>query len=391
MKELGLAFPFENEESEDDETVMIPCLIKDDMEEKMKERECEMEKSNNAVCFMYEFNRNTSTIWLYYKLLEVFAKTFLGKNMGKFHFAYSQKIEKRRLGTVAGIEGTLKWTNSRTGIQKPDEYSFLLLEFESTVDTVDLEKKPFALNRGIKFHLQPTTGEMTEDVFSILKKMDAAFTPHLEEVQRSLACKECLAEGTPGHFSIKEGVKLDSEIQKCSETDHSLPEKLADAMRQNQKPFEMKNLLAVEKSSLNLEPFEDSRIKKDMLSGQLKCGEQIWIYHDSETNPCNPVACMNPYAHVVIYIGKTGDIHEVVHISTAPVTRGLMKAKIRRQNVMEVIKPRDQVFLGHKIPDCEVSANLQEEIVKRALKCTEKPSIVFDYHYRFEPAWCMSF
>ena len=92
---------------------------------------------------------------------------------------------------------------------------------------------------------------------------------------------------------------------------------------------------------------------------------------------------MSPYAHVVIYIGKRGDIHEVVHISTASLTRGLMKAKIRRQNVLEVIKPTDQIFLGHKIPDCEVSANLQEEIVRRAMKCTEKPSIVFDYHHRY--------
>ena len=90
-------------------------------------------------------------------------------------------------------------------------------------------------------------------------------------------------------------------------------------MKQIKWAYEMKNLLAEENSYLNL----------DMLSGQLKCGEQIWIYHDSETNPCNPVACMNPYAHVVIYIGKAGDIHEVVHISTAPLTRGLMKAKIR--------------------------------------------------------------
>ena len=66
----------------------------------------------------------------------------------------------------------------------------------------------------------------------------------------------------------------------------------------------------------------------------------------------------------------------------APITRGLMKAKIRRQNVLEVIKPRDHVFLGHQIPDCQVSANLREEIVRRAVKCTEKPSLVFDYHYR---------
>ena len=47
-----------------------------------------------------------------------------------------------------------------------------------------------------------------------------------------------------------------------------------------------------------------------------------------------------------------------------------------------MIKPRDQIFLGHKIPHCAVSANVQEEIVRRALKCTEKPSIVFDYHYK---------
>ena len=136
-------------------------------------------------------------------------------------------------------------------------------------------------------------------------------------------------------------------------------------MKQIKWAYEMKNLLAEENSYLNL----------DMLSGQLKCGEQIWIYHHSGTNPCNPVACMNPYAHVVIYIGKTGDIHEVVHISTASVTRGLLKARIRRQNVMEVIKPRDQIFIVRF-----QQTYIQEEIVRRALKCTKKPSIVFDYH-----------
>ena len=109
----------------------------------------------------------------------------------------------------------------------------------------------------------------------------------------------------------------------------------------DENPFEMKNLLAVDKSSLNLEAFEDSQIKRDMLSGDLKRGEQIWIYHNSETNPCNPVACINPYAHVVIYVGNTDDdIHEVVHISAAKITRGLMKAKIRRQNIMEVMKSK---------------------------------------------------
>ena len=59
-----------------------------------------------------------------------------------------------------------------------------------------------------------------------------------------------------------------------------------------------------------------------------------------------------------------------------------MKAKIKKQNVEEVIKPGDQVFLGHKIPNCQASANQPEVIVERALECVRKPSIVFDYHYR---------
>ena len=98
--------------------------------------------------------------------------------------------------------------------------------------------------------------------------------------------------------------------------------------------------------------------------------------------PGGQVQQIRTVAHVVVYIGATNGIHEVVHISKASWTRGPMKAKIRRQNVLEVIKP-GKVFLGHKIPSCEMSANLREEIVTRAKKCAAKPSIVFDYHYRY--------
>ena len=170
---------------------------------------------------------------------------------------------------------------------------------------------------------------------------------------------------------------------KCSQLKHFPGTQIIELMKRKQKPFEMANLIAVEKSSLNLQAFEDSDIKKNMLSGKLEPGEQIWIFHDHQTNPCNPVARFNKYAHVVIFIGETNGVHEVVHISSASWTRGPMKAKIRRQNVLEVIKPRDQVFLGHKIPNCEMSANLRKEIVTRAKKCAAKPSIVFDYHYRY--------
>ena len=387
MKELGLAFPIEIASSADeasDETVMIPCLIRDEMEDKVKKQTEKMESSSSSICLMYEFDRNMSTVWIYYTLLKEFTKVFFSNGGGEFDMAFSQKIEKRRLGVVGGIQGTLKWTNCRNGIQAPACYSFQLLEFESPVDVDDIElgSKPFALNRGVKFHLQPESGKMTEDMFLILEKMDNAFTPFLGDVQRSLVCVKCQEEGKPGYFSVEAGVKLKYDTKKCSEKEHSLREEIKACMTKREEPFKLRNLLKVEKSKLGLQPFGVSELKKDMLSGRLNPGEQVWVYHDRTTNPCNPVARFNTYAHVVIYIGAHDGVHEVVHIGTASITRGLMKAKIRRQNMMDVIKPTDQVFLGHKIPRCEVSANLREKIVERALKCTEKPSIVFDYHYR---------
>ena len=390
LKQLGLAFPVVRKDIENivdpdfNETVMIPCLIKNGMERRIKNAEKDMEKSKDSLCLIYMFDRNTSTIWIYYKLLEVLTKTFLGKHGGRFDLAYSQKIENRRLGTVGGILGTLRWTNSKDGIQDPNLYSFLFLEHESTKDSRDLEAKdrPFSLNRGVKFHLQPMTGKMTEDMFSILEEIDNAFLPHLGDVHRSLACKKCLEEGKTGCFRANKGVDLVSDAM-CSNLEHFPEKQIIELMKKKQKPFEMHNLLDVEKSALNLQAFDKSDIKKDMLSGKLEAGEQIWIFHDHQTNPCNLVARYNKYAHVVIYIGATNGVHEVVHISKASWTRGPMKAKIRRQNVMEVIKPGDQVFLGHKIPNCEMSANIGKEIVNRAKKCASKPSIVFDYHYRY--------
>ena len=88
MKELGLAFPIESltteEATEENETVMIPCLINDSMEKKMKQKEQEMELSSNSVCFLYKFDRNKTTLSICKNLVKVFTKTFLGKNGGSF-------------------------------------------------------------------------------------------------------------------------------------------------------------------------------------------------------------------------------------------------------------------------------------------------------------------
>ena len=150
-------------------------------------------------------------------------------------------------------------------------------------------------------------------------------------------------------------------------------------------PFQLESLMDTDKESLELEPFCESSVKRKMLDGDLDEGTQIWIYHDVATNPWNPVARSNPYAHVVVYVGsqkKNGEtIHEVVHVAKNN-WQGLVVAGISRVDVMSVIKPKDLVFLGHKIKACQFSGNVRKKIADRAIACAEKPKILFAYDHK---------
>ena len=80
--------------------------------------------------------------------------------------------------------------------------------------------------------------------------------------------------------------------------------------------------------------------------------------------------------------GQGGErVHEVVHVSKANL-RGIVMGKIVRANIFDVIKPSDQVFIGHKVESCQFAGNLRERIAKRAIACADKPTIVFDYDHR---------
>ena len=80
--------------------------------------------------------------------------------------------------------------------------------------------------------------------------------------------------------------------------------------------------------------------------------------------------------------GRTKTVHEVVHVSKSWKCCSLMQAKICKVDVDKVIKSRDRVFLGHDLKDWQFSANAREAICARALKCAEKPYIVFDYDHK---------
>ena len=64
---------------------------------------------------------------------------------------------------------------------------------------------------------------------------------------------------------------------------------------------------------------------------------------------------------------------------------GLVMGKIVKEDIFMVIKPNDQVFLGHKLESCQFAANIRERIARRAMVCVDpdQPVIVFDYDHRW--------
>ena len=122
-----------------------------------------------------------------------------------------------------------------------------------------------------------------------------------------------------------------------------------------------------------------------MLNLKLEIGSQIWVYHDSQSDPRNCIATINKYAHVCVYTGfsmmEGQYLHEVVHVSKKS-SRGYLKAAIVREDITKVIKPHQQVFLGHRLESCQFAGNTRERIAARALACAEEPRIVFNYNHR---------
>ena len=114
------------------------------------------------------------------------------------------------------------------------------------------------------------------------------------------------------------------------------------------KPFSLDSLLD-EIDTEELDTFSDSDILQKIENGDLEPGQQIWIFHNRETdchwNRWNCIACVNPYAHVVVFVGskraksKQGDgkvVHEVVHVSKSWKCCTMMKAEICREDITKV-------------------------------------------------------
>jgi len=394
IAELGLGFLLKKE------VMIIPSLISDQMGPKIMKDEEELHMADNSLCLNYHFDYNESTADIYFKLLDQFAKCFFWEDCGgDLCLTYGQKVEKRRLGLVNGASGDLRWLTK--DIRRSEGFDFLIMEYETNESSADEKSAPFATHKVIRIHLRPKLTKddedceihpkLTKDVFEIFQKLDKHFTSGFEmkDAQRSLSCKKCQKEGRHGIFFLDSNLKIKSDSRFC-DSGHSIPDDIEWMMEMSGKadtPFRLKELMKRDKTDLELEKFADSKIKADMLAGTLKPGAQIWIYHDKETDWCNPMARWNPYSHCVVYIGETNKVHEVVHVYkawSALFRLGLLKGTILRMDVKDVIKPNQMVFLGHKIEGCQFAGNVQEKIAERAKKCTDpqKPSILFDYDHR---------
>ena len=296
--QLKLACPMDKERRQ----ILVPSLITDGMEKVVKAKEKELEGSEACLVVQYNFDKDKESVGMYNKFLRSLTESMMSREKGgEIHMSYSQKVEMKKLGNVAAVQGVLRW--STNNIQKPEEFEFLLAEYETTFPTPDPEENDsmsqcYAIHRGIRFLLKPCEGPLRSASLEILAHLDEKFSTGLDDPQRSLICKTCLLEGNQGYFQLKEGLQLKSMTALCSRF-HKLDKSLIDVVQTSLEPqeFQLKTLMETPKEELGLEPFGSSDIRKRLLAGQLPIGEQIWIYHDAQTNPWNPVARWNPYAH----------------------------------------------------------------------------------------------
>ena len=116
--------------------MLVPSLINDGMEEKIKKRGMELERHEESVSIQYNFDKQN--VGIFPRFLKIFTESMiLGEKGGEILMSYSQKVEKKKLGNVAGVLGVMKWHTK--GIREPETFEFLLSEQESTLPSPELE------------------------------------------------------------------------------------------------------------------------------------------------------------------------------------------------------------------------------------------------------------
>ena len=146
LVELHLATEIKDKE----ESLYIPSLIASGNEGFIKDQLEKLKASEDSIGFHYSFQKSDEASQLYSKLLPKLASNELYfykiKDPGiYFAKSYFAKIENRSLGLVAGLRGSLKWTDSMSSTKQ--KVDFLLLEYD-----IQHRENSFAIHKVI-YHL----------------------------------------------------------------------------------------------------------------------------------------------------------------------------------------------------------------------------------------------
>ena len=137
--------------------------------------------------------------------------------------------------------------------------------------------------------MTPTTDQKISKA-TFVKTINENISEELgEAVRRNMICKncqrECKKDEDEGDFLLKEGMELKQPRNLCSnlKQTHRLSKEITPLTRRTnaRKPFQLHSLMTQNKKTLGLETFKDSKIKRQLETGSLNIGEQIWIYHDT--------------------------------------------------------------------------------------------------------------
>ena len=367
LKKLNLASEMKRDKKP---CLYVPSLIPERNEKGIKRAVENMRKSPDSLGFYTSLTKSDTVTDLYSNLLcrlaskEFFCKE---KNPGiRFDLSFAAKIENRSVGIVAGTQGSLTWEGEQ-GSRTTVDFAIVEIDCDNTKKELKFARdkvtklyfyKKYKLYfvQGICVYLQANESRGSFDHFKSIKIFDDILVSlvHEEDMERFLPCPACLLKGEDRFFcEVGPGFEPHDSMESCQslideESDDQMDEDYRDGEEKHRLDEKQKSLMGSYEqqpvSTLHeflkdgIQTIEKTPFRE--LEGDLEIGDQIWIYRDRRTNPCNPVAVMMPYAHVAVYVGVEHGEKKVVHVSIC--LNGFITATIKKVNLDSVINPEEQ-------------------------------------------------
>ena len=172
-------------------------------------------EGDKDVVVQYQFKRNAMTLDSFDKFVKIFTQKFFKEGGGgEMGLAFSEKVENKKLGAVAGGLGKMALPD------KLERVEFLLIHYEIQAPddfNDNVQVNPFKLiRRQLRVHLRPSKGSPTRPVIEALRSLDEAFTQEYPEVERGLLCKVCRDEGINSIAPLDDKFQLREFEEHCN-------------------------------------------------------------------------------------------------------------------------------------------------------------------------------